>query len=128
LHFIRQYPEPSVSCPIAVQMLAFTVETLYFYPANPEKPNTTVAVTLREALSKVLVHYDFLAGRVKLNEIEMRMEINRNNAGAQFSSASCDLTLQELGDVTAPNPMFRYTIAHDLPDHMLKSNRFSWRT
>lgn len=112
-----------------MQVLAFTVETLYFYPANPEKPNTTVAETLREALSKVLVHYDFVAGRVKLNETEMRMEIDRNYAGAQFNSASCDLTLQELGDVTAPNPLFRYSsIAHDSPDQMLKSNQFFWRT
>lgn len=88
-------------------MLAFTVETIYFYAANPDRPSDTVADTLKAALSKMLVHYDFLAGRVRLNEELMRMEIDRNDAGAQFSTASCDLALAELGDVSEPNPLFR---------------------
>lgn len=89
-----------------VQMLAFTVETLYFYAANPDKGSDGVAQTLKTALGKLLVQYDFVTGRVRLNE-EMRMEIDRNDAGAQFSSASCELTMAELGDVTVPNPLFR---------------------
>ena len=92
-----------------VQMLAFTVETMYFYAANPEKPSDKVADTLKLALSMILVHYDFLAGRVRLNEELKRMEIDRNDAGAQFATASCDLTLAELGDLSVPNALFRYT-------------------
>ena len=84
------------------------METVYFYAANPDKPNNTAAETIRNALARSLVHYDFLAGRARLNEQQMRLEIDRNYAGAQFSTGSCDLTLQELGDVTAPNPLFRY--------------------
>lgn len=91
----------------ADQMLAFTVETMYFYAANPEKPSDKVADTLKLALSMILVHYDFLAGRVRLNEELKRMEIDRNDAGAQFATASCDLTLAELGDLSVPNALFR---------------------
>ena len=100
---------------VLVQMLAFTVETLYFYAANPDKGSDEVAETLKNALGKMLPHYDFLAGRVRLNEEMMRMEIDRNNAGAQFSSASCELTMAELGDVSVPNPLFRKFVpqAHD---------------
>jgi shikimate O-hydroxycinnamoyltransferase len=80
---------------------------LYFYGANAEKGSETVAGTLREALGKVLVHYDFLAGRVRVNEATNLMEIDRNNAGVQVASASCALTMAQLGDVAQPNPLFR---------------------
>lgn len=92
---------------IAVQALAFTVETLYFYADNPEKASDTVAETLKAALAKQLNHYDFLAGRVRLNEEQMRMEIDRNYAGVQFTTATCEHTLEELGDLTQLNPLFR---------------------
>jgi len=85
------------------------METLHFYAANPDKPSDTVADTLKEALSRMLVHahYDFLAGRVRFNEELMRMEIDHNYAGAQVATATCDLTMAELGDVTQPNALFR---------------------
>ncbi|KAG0574190.1 hypothetical protein KC19_VG242200 [Ceratodon purpureus] len=77
---------------------------------------------------KMLSHYDFLAGRVRLNEEMMQMEIDCNNAGAQFLSALGDLTMEELGDVTVHNPLFRKflpqtfnaTTIADIPSMMIQ--------
>lgn len=88
------------------QVLAFSVETVYFYAANLEKCSSNVARTLREALGKVLVAYPFLAGRLKLCEADKRLEVDCNRAGAQFEEAETELSIADLGDVTVPNPAF----------------------
>jgi hypothetical protein len=90
------------------QGLAFTVETVYIYGAVADKGNEKVADVMKAALVKALDHYDILGGRMKLNDLENRIEINRNYKGAQFATASCNATVAELGDLNIPHPFFRY--------------------
>ncbi|CAK9238340.1 unnamed protein product [Sphagnum jensenii] len=89
------------------QGLAFTVETVYIYGAVADKGNEKVADVMKAALVKALDHYDILGGRMKLNDVENRIEINRNYKGAQFATASCNATVAELGDLNIPHPFFR---------------------
>lgn len=51
-------------------------------------------------------HYDFLAGRLKWDSKQGRLEIDCNLAGAGFITASSMLSLEEVGDLHSPNPAF----------------------
>lgn len=92
------------------QQLAFPVETLFFFKENKDANNKTldIADTVKKAFSeKLLVPYYFLAGRINFNLLQQRLELVCNNAGILFVGASSDLRLDELGDLSAPNPSFR---------------------
>eukprot|EP01018_Ginkgo_biloba_P032473 Gb_28530 [translate_table: standard] len=115
------------------QVLVFTLETLHFFAANPQKYSSEdVVEVIKGALSKLLVHYDFAAGRLKLNVAQKRLEVDCNGAGALFAAASSEQSLEELGDITCPNPSFRQLILQeyqgqkleDLPLCFLQVTRF----
>ncbi|KAL0354108.1 UNVERIFIED_CONTAM: hypothetical protein Sangu_0992100 [Sesamum angustifolium] len=89
------------------QMLNFDVPTVHFFKANPDFPPETVAKSLKMALERVLVHYDFLAGRFKLNLQSGRLEIDCNSAGNCFVVATSECWLDELGDFAYHNLGFR---------------------
>ncbi|MCD9637969.1 hypothetical protein HAX54_021573 [Datura stramonium] len=105
------------------QVLNFDVQTLHFFNANPEFPPEIVRERLRIALSRVLVPYDFLAGRLKMNQESKRLEIDCNCAGAVFLVASSELTLEEIGDLVYPNPAFRQLIVHENIDLLEKDDK-----
>ncbi|PHU00055.1 hypothetical protein BC332_29842 [Capsicum chinense] len=105
------------------QVLNFDVQTLHFFNANPEFPPEIVNERLRIALSRVLVTYDFLAGRIKMNQESKRLEFDCNGAGAVFMVASSELTLKEIGDLVYPNPAFRQLIVHENIDLLEKDDK-----
>ncbi|KAM7494434.1 hypothetical protein LguiB_029043 [Lonicera macranthoides] len=88
------------------QVLNFNVQTVHFFRAHPHFPPEVVKEKLKNALGKVLVPYDFLAGRLKFNQELGRLEINCNAAGAGFVLAKSELSLNEVGDLVYPNPAF----------------------
>ncbi|KAJ7568502.1 hypothetical protein O6H91_01G035000 [Diphasiastrum complanatum] len=92
------------------QVSAFQVETIFFFSRHSEKEAENVDVILKEALSKVLVPYYFMAGRLKLNEDEKRLEVVCNGAGVLFTGAKSELNISDLGDITVPNLNFRNLI------------------
>uniref|UniRef100_A0A5B7BZ18 Putative omega-hydroxypalmitate O-feruloyl transferase n=1 Tax=Davidia involucrata TaxID=16924 RepID=A0A5B7BZ18_DAVIN len=96
------------------QVLNFNVQTVHFFQAHPDFPPEIVTEKLKTALCKVLVPYDFLAGRLKLNHALGRLEIDCNAAGAGFVVASSEFTLNEIGDLVYPNPAFRQLIVQSL--------------
>ncbi|KAK4392387.1 Histone-lysine N-methyltransferase ATXR4 [Sesamum angolense] len=59
------------------------------------------------AIEKVLVPYDFMAGRLKWNHHTARLDLHCNSAGAGFVVASSAFCLDEIGDLDCPNPGFR---------------------
>ncbi|XP_074332169.1 acyltransferase GLAUCE [Apium graveolens] len=89
------------------KILNFNVQTVHFFPHNSKFPPEVVTQKLKDAFSKVLVHYDFLAGRLKTNPESGRMEIDCNAAGAGFVVASTEYALDEIGDLVNPNPVFQ---------------------
>jgi omega-hydroxypalmitate O-feruloyl transferase len=95
------------------QQLAFPVETLYFFKENKDVNNKTldIADIVKKALTeKLLVQYYLLAGRINFNLLHQRLELVCNNAGILFVGANSKLRLDELGDLSAPNPLFRNLI------------------
>lgn len=88
------------------KVLNFNVETIHFFEANKDFPPQIVVEKLKKALEDVLVVYDFLAGRLKMNSETNRLEIDCNAEGAGFVVASSDYKLDQIGDLTYPNPAF----------------------
>ncbi|XP_021734329.1 omega-hydroxypalmitate O-feruloyl transferase-like [Chenopodium quinoa] len=96
------------------QVLNFDVQTIHFFNPNPEFPPKIVFEKLKNALQKLLVPYYFLPGRVKVNTETGRIEIDCKNAGIGFVVASCEYTLDELGDLVYPNPAFEELLTKEL--------------
>jgi omega-hydroxypalmitate O-feruloyl transferase len=61
---------------------------------------------LKEALEDVLVDYEFLAGRIKMNSETNRLEIDCNAEGVGFVVASSEYKLDQLGNLAYPNQAF----------------------
>ncbi|XP_057988045.1 shikimate O-hydroxycinnamoyltransferase-like isoform X2 [Hevea brasiliensis] len=71
--------------------------TVYLYkPAN--HPHSCDAKVLRDALSKVLVPFYPVAGRLRRDD-NGRLEINCNNEGVLFIEAETDSEIDDLGDL-----------------------------
>ena len=70
--------------------------SVYFYRPNGST-NFFEPQILKEALSKALVHFYPIAGRLKINE-DGRIEIERNGKGVLFIEAETDAVLDDLGD------------------------------
>ncbi|KAH7423519.1 hypothetical protein KP509_12G059200 [Ceratopteris richardii] len=90
------------------QCVAYIVDTVFFYPApstGAADPHDVVS-KLRQCLSDILVPYHFMTGRLAASE-EGGLQIDCNRKGALFASASSKLALDEVGDLTYPNPAFR---------------------
>jgi len=89
------------------------VSTIYFY-RPPQKwltsPNK-IATTLKDSLSKVLVPFYPLAGRLQWKE-NGRFDVECNSLGAQFIEAESSLTLSELGDFSPSCEYYPYLIPH----------------
>ncbi|KAI3873341.1 hypothetical protein MKX03_003210 [Papaver bracteatum] len=78
-----------------------------FFSAAPNFPPDLIAKKLEFGLKRLLAeHYDFLAGRLKWDSKQGRLEIDCNFAGAGFITASSKLSLEEVGDLQCPNPAF----------------------
>ncbi|KAL0322278.1 UNVERIFIED_CONTAM: Putrescine hydroxycinnamoyltransferase 1 [Sesamum calycinum] len=96
------------------QVLNFHVQTVHFFPANPDFPPETAVARLKNALEKVMVAYDFLAGRLKLNHQTGRLEIDCSPSGVGFVVATTEYSLDEVGDLVYPNPAFMQLIVDGL--------------
>ena len=88
------------------QVLTFDVQIVHFFPAHNDFPPQVIAEKIKDTLGKILVDYDYLAGRLKLNTETGRFEIDCNAAGAVFVEASSEYCLDEIGDLAYPNPAF----------------------
>ncbi|KAK6117506.1 hypothetical protein DH2020_048726 [Rehmannia glutinosa] len=102
------------------QFLNFNAQTAHFFHASPDFPPKTVAQRLRMAVEKVLVPYDFMAGRLKWNGPLGRVEIECNGAGVGFVVACSELSVDEIGDLFCPNLGFKQLAVQrleNLDDH-----------
>ncbi|KAF9623710.1 hypothetical protein IFM89_004090 [Coptis chinensis] len=89
------------------QYLNWNVGAIAFFSANSEFPPERAVGELEIAFRKALVYYDYLAGRLRLNSEEGRIEIDCNSAGAGFVVISSELTLAEVGDLVSSSPAFQ---------------------
>ncbi|TKY54546.1 Spermidine hydroxycinnamoyl transferase [Spatholobus suberectus] len=98
------------------------VPTIYFYrpQQNWLSPHSTIASTLKDSLSRVLVPFYPLAGRLHWIS-NGRLELNCNAMGVQFVEAESSSSLEDLGDFS-PSSEYHYlvpTVDYTLPIHEL---------
>lgn len=95
------------------QNIAVIVRTIYCFKAD-EKGNENASEVIRNALKKVLVHYYPLAGRLTISS-EGKLAVNCCQEGAVFVEAEADCALEEVGDITKPDPETLGKLVYDIP-------------
>ncbi|XP_047978014.1 fatty alcohol:caffeoyl-CoA acyltransferase-like [Salvia hispanica] len=111
----QEIPHKTVFLSNIDQILNYNIPTAHFFKPNQDFPFENVVKRLRMALEKVLVHYDFMAGRLKLNAKIGRLEMDCNGAGVGFVVASSELSLEEIGSyLVYPNLGYRQLVAQNL--------------
>ncbi|PIA29952.1 hypothetical protein AQUCO_05800200v1 [Aquilegia coerulea] len=93
---IEETPHESLWTPNTDQLFNCLVPSVYFYKPNKTSDFFSCNV-LKYALSKVLVPFYPIAGRLKRNK-EGRVEIDCNGEGTLFVEAETDSVLDDLGD------------------------------
>ncbi|XP_057421753.1 spermidine hydroxycinnamoyl transferase [Lotus japonicus] len=107
------------------------VPTMYFY--RPSGDSSTIAATLRDSLSRILVPFYPLAGRLQwTDENNGRLELECNAMGVKFIEAESSLTLDDLGDFSPCSeyqhltPSVDYTLPiHEWPLFLVQLTRFA---
>ncbi|CAI9754679.1 unnamed protein product [Fraxinus pennsylvanica] len=95
------------------QNIAVIVRTIYCFKSE-EKDNEDAVQVIKDALSKVLVHYYPLAGRLAISP-EMKLIVDCTGEGAVFVEAETDCKLEDLGDITKPDPITLGKLVYDIP-------------
>ncbi|KAL0318905.1 UNVERIFIED_CONTAM: Omega-hydroxypalmitate O-feruloyl transferase [Sesamum angustifolium] len=95
------------------QNIAVIVRTIYCFKSE-EKGNEDAVEVIKNALSKVLVHYYPLAGRLTISP-EMKLIVDCTGEGAVFVEAEAECELEELGDITKPDPVTLGKLVYDIP-------------
>lgn len=95
------------------QNIAVIVRTIYAFKSE-EKGNEDAAEVIKDALSKVLVHFYPLAGRLTISQ-EGKLIVDCTGEGAVFVEAEADFDLQEIGDNTKPDPVTLGKLVYDIP-------------
>ncbi|KAH9299295.1 hypothetical protein KI387_030977, partial [Taxus chinensis] len=96
--------------------------SLIVYKAS-DRISSDPAQVIREALSKVLVHYFPFAGRLRYKE-NGDLEVDCTGEGVPFVEAMVDSNLSVLGDLDDPNPsygdlLYALPLNTDIVDHHL---------
>lgn len=93
---------------IDLSLVVYQDSSSFFDPPSNQMSFSEICSKLYGALGKMLVHYDFMAGRlVSSLEEHNRFEIDCNDAGIVVAAAKTDQKLSEFGVISAPNPELR---------------------
>ncbi|KAJ8772421.1 hypothetical protein K2173_027598 [Erythroxylum novogranatense] len=95
------------------QNIAVIVRTIYCFKAD-DRGNEDAVDVIKNALSKVLVHYYPLAGRLTIST-EGKLIVDCTGEGAVFVEAEADCTIEQLGDLTKPDPATLGKLVYDIP-------------
>ncbi|XP_074294826.1 omega-hydroxypalmitate O-feruloyl transferase-like [Silene latifolia] len=95
------------------QNTAFSVKTIYCFKSD-QKGNEMAAAVLKEALAKVLVNYYPLAGRLTISPQE-KLIVDCTGEGAIFVEAEADCNMDEIGDLTVPDPVTLGKLVYEIP-------------
>ncbi|XP_057867537.1 acyltransferase GLAUCE [Cryptomeria japonica] len=88
------------------KLVHYVQKVVHFFAADVEIPFEAIVYVHTKALNKLLLAYDFMCGRLIFNSEEKRFQIDCNAAGVPFAVCNSELSLEELGDITYPNPAF----------------------
>ncbi|XP_050230802.1 omega-hydroxypalmitate O-feruloyl transferase-like [Mercurialis annua] len=96
------------------QNIAVIIRTVYCFKSEG-KGNENCAEVIKNALEKVLVHYYPLAGRLMISP-EGKLIVNCTGEGAVFVEAEANCGMEEIGDITKPDPHTLGKLVYDIPD------------
>ncbi|XP_010248037.1 PREDICTED: omega-hydroxypalmitate O-feruloyl transferase-like isoform X2 [Nelumbo nucifera] len=96
---------------IDLTLVLYDEAVSFFEPPATEISFEEVCRCFKDALRRMLVEYDFLAGRLEpALEDGSRLEINCNGAGVVFVAATTSCKLCQLGDLRTPKPEFKQLV------------------
>ncbi|CAK7336770.1 unnamed protein product [Dovyalis caffra] len=95
------------------QNIAVIVRTIYCYKSDL-KGNKDAVEVIKSALSKVLVHYYPLGGRLTISS-EGKLIVDCTGEGALFVEAEANCEITELGDTTKPDPVTLGKLVYEIP-------------
>ena len=95
------------------QNIAVIVKTIYCFKSD-EKGNEKSGEVIKNALRNVLVHYYPLAGRLSISS-EGKLIVNCTGEGAVFIEAEANCSMEEIGDITKPDPGTLDKLVFDVP-------------
>ncbi|KAL6996909.1 histone H3.1 [Sarracenia purpurea var. burkii] len=95
------------------QNIAVIIRTIYCFKSEL-KGNERAVEVIKAALSKVLVHYYPLAGRLTISA-EGKLIVDCTGEGAVFVEAEANCTIEEIGDNTKPDPVTLGKLVYDIP-------------
>ncbi|KAK8489594.1 hypothetical protein V6N13_024030 [Hibiscus sabdariffa] len=95
------------------QNIAVIVRTMYCFKSE-EKGNENAAQVIKDALRKVLSHYYPLSGRLTISS-EGKLIVDCTGEGAVFVEAEANCKMEEIGDITKPDPETLRKLVYDIP-------------
>ncbi|XP_028766182.1 omega-hydroxypalmitate O-feruloyl transferase-like [Neltuma alba] len=95
------------------QNIAVPVRTVYCFKSD-SRGNEDAATVIREALSKILVPYHPMAGRLIISS-EGKLIVDCTGEGAVFVEAEANCDIEKIGDLTKPDPSTLGKLAYSVP-------------
>jgi omega-hydroxypalmitate O-feruloyl transferase len=95
------------------QNIAVVVRTIYCFKSD-SRGNEDAVKVIKDALSKVLVHYYPAAGRLTISA-EGKLIVDCTGEGAVFVEAEADCAIEEIGNITKPDPVTLGKLVYDIP-------------
>lgn len=95
------------------QNIAVIVRTIYCFKSD-WRGNEEASEVIKKALSDVLVHYYPLAGRLTISS-EGKLIVDCTGEGAVFIEAEANCSIEEIGDITKPDPVTLGKLVYDIP-------------
>lgn len=95
------------------QNIAVPVRTVYCFKSACQG-NEEAATVIREALSKILVPYHPMAGRLTISS-EDKLIVDCTGEGAVFVEAEANCEIEQIGDLTKPDPSTLGKLAYSVP-------------
>ncbi|KAF5730973.1 putative Taxadien-5-alpha-ol O-acetyltransferase [Tripterygium wilfordii] len=95
------------------QNIAVIVQTIYCFKSDIKGIEEAVEV-IKNALSRVLVHYYPAAGRLTISS-GGKLIVDCTGEGAVFVEAEANCTIDAIGDITKPDPVILGKLVYDIP-------------
>ncbi|TKY60565.1 Omega-hydroxypalmitate O-feruloyl transferase [Spatholobus suberectus] len=95
------------------QNIARQVRTVYFYKSAC-RGNEDAAQVIKDSLSKILVHYYPMAGRLAISS-EGKLIVDCTEEGVVFVEAEANCVIEDLGDMTKPDLETVGKLVYDIP-------------
>lgn len=96
------------------QNIAVSMRTVYIFNAQEDKKHDAPVSVIRDSLSKLLVHFYPMAGRLGVSE-DGKLQVECEEQGAVFVDAVAENCIAELGELSSPAPFMRQLV-YDFPD------------